>query len=751
MTELRELERDIPFSTNGNGAGGADYMVLRWIGMSGLLAPPYWSQGRDKWLREFWLRSDYLKITVATFASKVTTIPLYILPQDRSVKAHTAQAERMRFDLMRNSGLLKGFKNELSKFVADWLTQDNGAFMLVMGPGKADGPITGPVSGVLHLDSQRCNRTGNVEFPVTYEHIDGKRYALHYTRVIFMSALPSADVELYDVGLCAVSRTIDSAQELIDMSQYMQEKLGSRPARQILYAKEGATLDQLSSASAATNAKLDSQGLDRFAKTMLLAPKIATQKLDLGLIDLASTPDGFNRKEITMLDVAVIATAFGLDMRDLAHAFGVAGQTRADAEVQNQKTQGKGVGQFLSEFTDQLNTKVLPPHLYAEFDYIDDTQDEAAANIRRTRSEYRERDIRSGVTTVRVEREQMLADGEITQAQFDEMELEEGRLPDGLDVLMLYQSVDSEIAPLLNLGVDDPTDIEANDGTAILAAIHEQQKAAWQRHDNAPNANIRRKVRQALAALDRLRGLYEIEPAQEALEQAQADMQAQADGMVEDDQIADDGEPAPPQNAEPPPEVKAMLTKQEAELTGIEDEYRAEFEDLVTQAVEGEITQPDFIDRLSELVAAMLFTAMIAGSEWDDDELSIEMSTRLQLVIDQNLDAVRDFANDIYEGRYSPDGLGIVAALGRISLWAGTLGSVYAMGQTYRRDDPFLRWEWSPLKDHCEDCRRLNGQVHRASEWRQSGWVPRGRMLACHGYRCGCAFIPAEGPATGSF
>jgi len=519
--EIRTIERTVPFSTNGSTTennGGLDYMVLRWIGSAGLLAPPYWSQARDKWLREFYLRSDYLKIATYTFVSKATSIPFSVLPKDNSIKMHAAQAAQLQQSIQRNSGLLKGFKNEFSKFITDYLTQDNGAFILIMGGGKADGPIRGPVLGLMHLDASRCNRTGNPEFPVTYEHTDGKRYALYYTRVILMSSMPSADAEMYDVGLSAVSRCVDVAQELMDIAQYASEKLGSRPARQILYAKEGATLDQLSSASAATNAKLDSQGLDRFAKTMLLAPKIATQKLELGLIDLASTPDGFDREKVTMLDVAVIASAYGLDMRDLAHSFGVSGQTKADAEVQNLKTQGKGVGEFLFDFTFQLDglQKVTPKDFYVEFDYVDDTQDEASASIRRIRADARERDIASGVTTVRVEREQMLTDGEITEAQFAEMELEDGRLPDGLDVLMLFQSQDGEIATLLNLGVDDPLDVEANDGETILAAIHEQTKAAWVRHDTAPNANIRRKARQSLAALGKLKGMYMIEPINEA-------------------------------------------------------------------------------------------------------------------------------------------------------------------------------------------------------------------------------------------
>ena len=33
-------------------------------------------------------------------------------------------------------------------------------------------------------------------------------------------------------------------------------------------------------------------------------------------------------------------------------------------------------------------------------------------------------------------------------------------------------------------------------------------------------------------------------------------------------------------------------------------------------------------------------------------------------------------------------------------------------------DVPKLMWVYDPSKEHCDDCGRLHGQVHWASEWR---------------------------------
>lgn len=716
-TEIRELQRSTPFSPNGDGdtLNGAAVSVLHWLGTAGHHAPAYWSFARDRWLRQFYLRSDYLKIAVGTFTQKAYSVPLFIMPRDRSVRAHTALARQLRDDILRNSGMLKGFMHEFQKFCADYCTQDNGAFMLVMGRGKMDGPISGQAMGLMHLDSQRCTRTGNVEYPVIYEHVDGKRYKLHYARVIAMSSMPSADAELFDVGLCAVSRCMDAAQDMLDITTYTAEKLGSRPPRQLLYAKTGATLKQLSDAVVLANARMDAQQLERFARTMLLAPATAAGQLELDLLDLAAAPDGFDREKATIIDVAVIAAAFGLDPRDLAHSFGISGQTKADAEVMHLKTTDKGAALFLSDFAEQLNQKVMPDTLEAYFDYIDDTQDEQAANVRKVRAESRQIDLAGGVLTVRVAREQMLEDGEITEQQFEELELVDGRLADGMDALTLFFSQDGEISRILAGLTDDPLT-----GIADAAAIDERVRLAWQRHDAAPNAGIKRKMRQALAALERLRTVSQrAEPETPA---------AQPDEPATDDE-------------EPEPAVKAMRTKQDADLDGLMDEYAGDLDGLIAQAIAGDIEQDEFERELEALVAALLLAALLLGSRRTEDDLDAEIRLRFEERLQVNLDAIPGLADDIYAGRYAEDRLGEEGARRREALWIGALAGMYAVGQVFRRGNPRYRWELGATERHCGTCATLAGQVKTAAEWNAGGYLPRGSNLECGGWRCDCSLV----------
>ncbi|MHC4620466.1 MAG: hypothetical protein ACYTEQ_22190, partial [Planctomycetota bacterium] len=159
--------------------------------------------------------------------------------------------------------------------------------------------------------------------------------------------------------------------------------------------------------------------------------------------------------------------------------------------------------------------RFLPPTLRLRFDVQDDFEDAQQADIADTRSQARERDIVNGVIDVRIAREQMVEDGELTEAQFAELELREGRLPDGGDVLTLFVSRDGQTQGLLAVDAEgDPLDVADNPAALWLPAIDKQVRLAQEVAVNGPNASIRKKARQAVAALERLRALYE-EPGQE--------------------------------------------------------------------------------------------------------------------------------------------------------------------------------------------------------------------------------------------
>jgi hypothetical protein len=313
---------------------------------------------------------------------------------------------------------------------------------------------------------------------------------------------------MHDVGLCSVSKCVNIAQSLLDILVYNQEKLGSRPTRNLMVASGGLDADDIKHAFALANEAMDNAALSRFSKSVVIGDASAPEgKLEMH--DLASLPDGFSYETSMSLGMAAIALAFGVDARELWPMMGT-GATRADALIQHIKAQTKGIGHLLQIAESAIFSKILPTSLEAFFDYTDDAQDRQAAEIKMVRSERHKVDlVDSEVLDTRTVREQMLWDDDITQAQFEALELDEGRLDDGTPVLQVFY--DPEYRSMLRMGIPDPLDMGANTKDLILPILDEKEKDLIKRLGKDKNPKERRQLMTALAAVKALRERYDEE------------------------------------------------------------------------------------------------------------------------------------------------------------------------------------------------------------------------------------------------
>ncbi len=492
---------------------GIPINLMLMMARTGDLVSPWWSRSRDHELRRIVKGSDHLSGAMYTIQSKMTTIPVKIVARDKSIKSHVDMAERMTDILLNASQFGEGWPSLYSRFIEDLFGQDNGAFLEVIGPGDPGGPLTGAPYSIAHLDSCRCTRTGNPLYPVVYTSSDGNLYKLHYTRVMFSSQMPSPDTLMLGVGFSAVSRVIYAAQNLLDIATYKQEKLGSRPARQLFLTGGGLDPEDLQFAFSVADKRMSMQGLSRYSKT-IVAGNRSIQKPVLDVIDMAKIPDGFDEKESTILGMAVIAMGFGMDARELFPAM-ESGATKADAIVQHIKQRGKGPGQTIEITERLLDTKFLPPYLKAVFDYQDDQQDRQAAEIRSVRAQARQRDIEDKITTVRVEREIMVDNGEITEEQFEQMELEDGRLEDGVTVDVLFYSDDKDYKEFLGGVTEGNYENRINEIMTYVV--------------NSRDAFKIKKARRSIAAIQ-----YKFIKPKEKLEQQKLQQEQQKPGKIDD-------------------------------------------------------------------------------------------------------------------------------------------------------------------------------------------------------------------------
>lgn len=506
LDALIEQSQDMSVQTTKIQPQSSGLFTVNWKTQAGMYMPAWWSQNRDKYLRKFWKKGDHLSGAIYAMESKMTAIPRKVLARDPSIEEHVIQAEFMTQVIEKGAQYGEGWEKFFGMFVEDLLTQDNGAFAEIIGPGDKLGPIVGAPLSLAHLDSHRCQRTGNVEYPVVFEDIDNEKYKLHYSRVLFMSQMSSPIKEMYGVGFCAVSRAINISQTMIDILNYKQEKLGSRPMRGLIITKGGLDPGDLATAFQLAESAVDNQGLARYSK-VVLAGLATLPDASVEMINLAELPDGFDEETSITLGMATIALALGVDARELFPAMS-SGATRADALIQHIKQRGKGPGQIIQSVEQGLEAKFLPAHLKFEFDFQDDAQDRQKAEIRNIRSEGTERNINTGALNTRVSREQMTISGDLTSHQFERLELQDGRLASGLSVLTLFYSNDPDYKKYLGMGIPDSLDIFAQDPIGMSQVIVEQMQKVMKKVANEKDPFERQIAIECLYALAALQRVY---------------------------------------------------------------------------------------------------------------------------------------------------------------------------------------------------------------------------------------------------
>lgn len=515
--------------------------LLLFLARAGQTIPAWWSKERDREMDRFWKNSDQLSGAFYTLASKLSAVPFRVEARDPGIALHRRQAEEYQELLEAGSEFGQGWMELATLSLLDLWTQDNGFFNEVIGAGPKDGPIKGLPVGLAHLDSLRCHRTGSLEYPVQYEDTDGRLYKLHRSRVLFRSQMPSTRAEMYRVGFCWLSRCINAAQSLVDDITYKQEKMGSRPKRGIIITGGGLDPEDLRSSFEQADLIMDSQALTRFSKFVIAGANYMPDAR-ITMLDLASLPDGFDWETDLTLCMFTIAMTGGFPPRWIWPAT-TSGATKADAMYQHVAGLTGGPGATLQMLAQMIGgpergggrllpstPRFLPPQLKMVFDFQDDEQDRTAAEIRNERSQARERDVNDGIINVRVAREQMVSDGEISEAQFADMELEDGRLGDGSDVLTLFNSPDPFFRDVLALGLPEPLDVTNNGRAEAMAAIEQAALDCMAIAGNPVNARQRDQAKQALAALQALKALYE----------GRAESEADEPPVVEDEVVTEE-------------------------------------------------------------------------------------------------------------------------------------------------------------------------------------------------------------------
>lgn len=369
-------------------------------------AIPAWGHGsvakRDRFLRQFWKSEPILASAIASTAARYAAFGFRLQGLPRMVKIYQR--------ILQGSDNGAGWTPFMTKFVQDYLTQDNGAFILVI---RAEDNPASPMVSLRNLDAGQCARTGRPEEPVVYTDKNGGRHLLKWYQVIAHAEMPSPEERMYGVQMCAVSRLLRAAQIVRDILIYHSEKIGGRFNRAI-YFVSGIHERQIKQYKLDQARNADNEGRMRYLEPAIIGSQDPTARVGVDKIDLASLPDGFDYDEQMRWYMNQVALAIGIDYQDLAPLPGGNLGTSQQSNVLHMKARGKGPKLFMSNMEHTMNfCGLLPSTLHFAYGDQDIAEDTSKAELALVLAKEMEILVKCGVYSLEVARQILKDRGEL--------------------------------------------------------------------------------------------------------------------------------------------------------------------------------------------------------------------------------------------------------------------------------------------------------------------------------------------------
>lgn len=373
---------------------------------------------RDAELRSFWTTESWLASVVYSVSTRNASFVWEITGSDPSqpVPRNTAYAVTK---MLKNSNLGKGWRNLLLKTCNDLYTADNGAFWNIVRNGPDQ-----PTLNLVHLDSARCVRTGDPEFPVIYTDSRGREHLLKWWEVKSFEEMPSPIENAFDLQICAVSRCFLAAEIIQSIAVYKQEKVSGNFTRAIDIVS-GPTQQNIEDGLMLAKEQILNKGLLRYSLPVIIPGLDPSATLSHIHLDLASLPDNFDEDTSFKWYVAQLAVAFGVDYQEIAPLMAGSLGSGQQGEIMHLKTHGKGPALIMGMIEDTLNDGILPKNVQFRFLEQDLRSESEKATARFTRSKDRSMRVKSGELDGAAARRIAVADGDLPEWLADEIDARE--------------------------------------------------------------------------------------------------------------------------------------------------------------------------------------------------------------------------------------------------------------------------------------------------------------------------------------
>lgn len=262
------------------------------------------------------------------------------------------------------------YQRQLRLVAGDFFRTNNGAFIEVIRATAARGSR---ILGFRHLDSNRCQRTGDAENPVIYYDRLGGQHLLKWWQVIAIVDEESSDILANGMGECAAEHAYKRIYKFATIERYLLEKTGGRRPT-AMHLVNNISSQTLASAFASGDAPqaqiierigdggLEIEGLggnstvggvvrSHVYKGAMIVPLQTNAPISLVTIPFAALPDNFVYAEELETTLLIYAKALNIDPQDLAPLKGGQFGTGTQSKTLQEKNDMYGAASFKQQWT----------------------------------------------------------------------------------------------------------------------------------------------------------------------------------------------------------------------------------------------------------------------------------------------------------------------------------------------------------------------------------------------------------------
>lgn len=373
--------------------------------------PPYWSLrfgvaaywSRDLILRSTILHESFWAGAVSKAATKAAA---------KSFDLTGPRSGRYQEMLLDWGG--DGYVPSQQRGMIDYLCSNNGEFWEVVRVSNAAGSR---IIGLVHLDSLRVIRTGDVETPCLFVDLRGIYHELKYHQVVNLVDMPDPAAASLGIGHCSAERAYEKIYTVMSMETYFKEKITGTGATS-LDIITGLTSAQLQDLMLTGGAEAKARGFQQY-QGHVIGGILANVDVKHVSIPLRELPDGYDREKELMIAQLAYANAIGCDPQDINPALMAHGAlgVGAQAVVLAEKASGYGVAARDKHMTHIINKYLLPDSVTFAFQERDLREEKQQADIAFVREQTRASMITTGEATAEQAR-QMAVDSDDMPREF---------------------------------------------------------------------------------------------------------------------------------------------------------------------------------------------------------------------------------------------------------------------------------------------------------------------------------------------